>query len=152
MRIWMNAGLAILGFGIAIFAGTAGADAQQQPQRIILKSGETVELGNVLFVANCQSIMIGTPVIEVLEGPEEVTLAIKEGKVVPRGGDCTNPVAGGTVMATAKDVKEKKEARLTYRVMYKTKDGDRPRGFVYLLSLFPQLRPSMHPAFYAESS
>jgi hypothetical protein len=137
MRIWMNVGLAILGFGIAVFAGTAGADAQQQPQRIVLKSGETVELGNVLFVANCKSIMIGTPVIEVLEGPEEVTLAIKEGKVVPRGGNCANPVAGGTVMATAKDVKEKKEARLTYRVMYKTKDGDRPRGYVYLLSLFP---------------
>jgi hypothetical protein len=83
--------------------------------------------------------MIGTPVIEVLEGPDEVTLTIKEGKVVPRvnGQNCANPVAGGTIMATAKDVEEAKESKLTFRVMYKTKDGDRPRSSVYLVSLFP---------------
>jgi hypothetical protein len=137
MRIWTNARLTILGFGIAIFIGAAGADAQQAGPRIILKSGETAEVSNVFFVANCKSIMIGTPVIEVLEGPEEVTLSIKEGKVVPRNQNCANPVAGGTIVATAKDVKEKKESRLTYRVIYKTKDGDRPRGGVVLLSLFP---------------
>jgi hypothetical protein len=137
MRIWTNASLAILGLGIAIFAGTAGADAQQAPPRIVLKSGETVELGNVFFIANCKSIMIGTPVIEVLEGPEEVTLTIKEEKVVPRNRNCANPVPGGTIMATAKDVKEPKESRLTYRVKYKTRDGDRQNGGVRLLSLFP---------------
>jgi hypothetical protein len=137
MRIWTNVFLAVLGFGIAIFVGTAGAEAQQAPPRIALKSGETVELGNVFFIANCISIMIGTPVIEVLEGPKEVTLTIKEDKVVPRNQNCANPVAGGTVMATAKDVKEPKESRLTYRVKYKTKDGDRQRGFVYQVSVFP---------------
>jgi hypothetical protein len=134
MHIWTNACLAVLGLGIAIFSGTAGADAQT---RIALKSGETVALGNVSFISNCKSIMIGIPVIEVLEGPEEVTLTIKEGKVMRRDQNCANPVAGGTIMATAKDVEEAKESRLTFRVMYKTKDGDRPRSSVYLVSLFP---------------
>jgi hypothetical protein len=81
--------------------------------------------------------MIGTPVIEVLEGPEEVTLTIKEAKVVPRRLNCAKPVAGAIVIATAKDVDESKESRLTYRVKYKTKDGDRQESHVYNVSLFP---------------
>jgi hypothetical protein len=137
MRIWTNACLTVLGFGIAIFAGTVGADAQQAPQRIALKSGETVELTNYSRTTNCRSTLIGTPVIQVLEGPEEVTLTFREGKVVPRVGNCANPVAGGTIVATAKDVKEPKESRLTFRLNLKTLDGDRQAGFVYLVSLFP---------------
>jgi hypothetical protein len=46
-------------------------------------------------------------------------------------------VPGGKVVATAKDVKEPKEAKLTYRVKYKTKDGDRQTSKVYTISLFP---------------
>jgi hypothetical protein len=46
-------------------------------------------------------------------------------------------VPGGKVVATAKDVKEPKEAKLTYRVKYKTKDGDRQTSNVYTISLFP---------------
>ncbi len=41
------------------------------------------------------------------------------------------------VVATAKEVKEPKEAKLTYRVKYKTKDGDRQTSNVYTISLFP---------------
>jgi hypothetical protein len=137
MRIWTNVVLAVVGFGIAIFVGTAGADAQPAPQRIVLKSGETVALTNYSRTTNCRSTLIGTPIIQVLEGPEEVTLTFKEGKVVPRAANCANPVEGGTIMATAKDVKEPKESRLTFRLNVKTQDGDRQNGFVYLLSLFP---------------
>ena len=32
---------------------------------------------------------------------------------------------------------EPKEAKLTYRVKYKTKDGDRQTGHVFNISLFP---------------
>ncbi len=71
MRIRPNSLLAILGVGIATFVGTAGAAAQEELPRISLKSGETVELRNVSFTRNCRSILKETPVIEVLEGPEE---------------------------------------------------------------------------------
>jgi hypothetical protein len=137
MRIRPNNLLAILGVGIATFVGTAGAAAQEELPRISLKSGETVELRNVSFTRNCRSILKETPVIEVLEGPEELTLTIKPATVVLRSDNCSNPVAGGTVVATAKDVKAPKEAKLTYRVKYKTLEGDRQIARVYLVSLFP---------------
>ena len=140
MRIRPNTLLAILVVGVATFVGSARPDAQEELQelpRISLKSGESVELRNAFSIRNCRSILKETPVVEVLEGPEELTLTIKPGMVVPRGSNCSNPVPGGTVVATAKDVKAPKEAKLTYRVKYKTLEGDRQTARVYLVSLFP---------------
>ena len=137
MRIQPSTLLTILGVGIATFVGTAGTRAQEEAPRISLKSGETVELRNVSFTRNCRSILKETPVIEVLEGPEELTLTIKPAMVVPSGDKCSNPVAGGTVVATAKDVKAPKESKLTYRVKYNTLDGDRQVARVYLVSIVP---------------
>jgi hypothetical protein len=105
--------------------------------RVALKAGESVELMTVYWVSNCRSVMVGIPEVEVLEGPAQVSLNIKEEMVLPRRQGCANRVPGGVLVATAKDVKEPIEAKLTYRLKYKTKDGDRPRGYVYLLSLFP---------------
>ena len=119
---------------LAIVLSTGGAIAQE---RIALKSGESVELGPVYWVANCRSIMIGLPDVEVLEGPAELALSIKEGMVLPRRQNCANRVAGGTLVVTAKAVKEPIETRLAYRLKYKTKDGDRVRGNVYRVSLYP---------------
>ena len=141
MGIWPHIFPAILGVGIATFLGTAAGDAQeelqQELQRISLKSGETIELRNVSFTRNCRSILKETPVVEVLEGPEELTLTIKPAMVVLRTNNCSNQVAGGVVVATAKDVKAPKEAKLTYRVKYKTLEGDRQIARVYLVSLSP---------------
>ena len=108
-----------------------------EPARITLKNGESLELASVSYIANCKSIMIGLPQIEILEGPPEVTLAIKEGKVVPRNRDCTNKVAGGTLVATAKDIKDAKISRLIYRVKYRTLDGDRQSAGFYFVGLVP---------------
>jgi hypothetical protein len=113
------------------------AHAQDKPNRVALKAGESVELMTVYWVLNCRSVMIGIPEIEVLEGPQQVALTIKEGMVLPRRQGCANRVPGGILVATAKDVKEPMEGKLTYRLKYKTKDGERPRAYVYLLSLFP---------------
>jgi hypothetical protein len=125
---------------IVVLAGLAvafcGADAQAQ-NRIALKSGDSIDLGAVYWVANCRSIMIGLPQVEILEGPPEVTLSIKEEPVLPRRQNCAAKVPGGTLVATAKDIKEPAEAKLTYRLKYKTKDGDRQRGNVFNISLFP---------------
>ena len=81
--------------------------------------------------------MVGTPALDVLEGPEELTLTLKEGPVVPRANNCAKPVPGGTVVATAKEIKEPIEAKLTIRLKYNTKGGERQSSSVYIVSLFP---------------
>ena len=136
MHVGTKSFAVISSFALVTIVGAAEAHAQTG-QRIALKDGESVELGNVYWVSNCRSIMVGIPEIEILEGPREVTLAVKEGMVLPRRQNCASKVPGGTIVATAKDVKEPSEAKLTYRVKYKTKDGERQTSNVYNFSLFP---------------
>src|SRR5215469_14997621 len=102
MRIQITSTLA--GVCVATLLAVSGAQAQQAPRHITLKSGESTELRNFYFVnQQCQSLMIGTPVLDVLEGPEELTVALKEGPKIPT--KCKNRVPGGAVVATAKEVK-----------------------------------------------
>jgi hypothetical protein len=134
MRVLPKSALAIPCLGLTIFAAAAGAHAQQ---RIVLKSGESAELRNFYWAVNCQSIMVGAPALEVLEGAPELTVTVKEGMVPVLADRCAKPVAGGTLVATAKDIQESKEARLTIRLKFKTKQGDRQISSVYNVSLFP---------------
>jgi hypothetical protein len=135
MRVQKSSFLAIICLGLAAFVATEGAHAQQAPRRIALKSGESTELRNYYLVQNCRSIMIDSPVLDVLEGPEELTVTLKPGMKVPQ--KCTKPVPGGTVVATAKEVRAPKEAKLTVRLKFKTKLGERQSSNVYIVSLFP---------------
>lgn len=135
--------LIALGSGFALW-GSAPSIAQQQttstqPEltKIALKSGESLEIGTVYFVSQCKSIMTAAPEIEMLEGPPELSLTIKAGDVVPRNQGCTRKVSGGTIIVTAKEIKETKIARLMYRIKYKTKDGDRQRANAYMVGLLP---------------
>lgn len=134
MQVRLPTCLVSLCLGSALLFSATGAQAQT---RIALKSGESAELSVVFYVVNCASIMVGTPEVEILEGPEELTLEIKKGNVIPRAQNCAKPVSGGTLVVTAKEITERKDAKLTYRVKYKTKDGDRQRGGTYTVSLFP---------------
>jgi hypothetical protein len=111
--------------------------AQDPPKRVALKDGESIELGSVYWVANCRSTMIGLPSLEILEGPPELALTVKEAQVLPRRRGCANKVPGGTLMLKASGVKESKEAKLTFRVKYKTRDGERQTSSTYIVSLFP---------------
>jgi len=135
MRVRLSTCLVSVSLGSALLFSSTGVHAQS---RIALKSGESTSLGLVYSISrNCASIMVADPVVEVLEGPEELTLEIKKGNVIPRNSNCAKPVPGGTLIATAKEVKERKDAKLTYRVKYKTKEGDRQGGGVHDVSLFP---------------
>ena len=134
MRIWTVTLITALSFCAAGAALSTEANAQI---RIVLKAGESVELQSVYYISNCRSILIGAPQVEILEGPPQVTLSIKEGMVLPRRQECANRVLGGTLIVTAKDILEPTESKITFRLTYKTKSGDRQRGHVYLLSLFP---------------
>jgi len=118
----------------ALFSSGIGVHAQT---RIALKSGESTELMLVYWIRNCRSIVVGNPEVEILEGPEELTLAIKPGMVLPLAQNCAKPVQGGTLIATAKDIADQKQATLTYRIKFKTKEGERQQSGVYRVSLFP---------------
>jgi hypothetical protein len=134
MRVRMSP--CIVGFclcSVFLFNGV-GVHAQT---RIALKSGESAELQIVYWIRRCASILVGNPEVEILEGPAELTLAIKPGMVLPRAQACAKPVQGGTLIVTAKDIDERKQATLTYRIKYKTKEGDRQQGGVYNVTLFP---------------
>ena len=136
MRFWSRALLAILAIGCV--HAMLGTDTRAQTEtRIVLKAGESVEIRTVYYVSNCRSIMIGLPEVEVLEGPPQIALSVKEGMILPRRQNCANRIPGGTLMATAKDVSEPLEGKVTYRLKYKTKNGERQRGGAFLLSLFP---------------
>lgn len=137
MRIVATAFLAAIQFAIAGVVIGTNSQAQVELRRLAAKNGESVELHTVYWVASCRSIMIGLPEIDVLEGPPELTLSIKEGQVLPRRQGCAAKISGGTLMLSAKGVTEATEAKLVYRLKYKTKDGDRQTSNTYIVSLFP---------------
>ena len=134
MRIRARVFLATVTVGAVFIFNAASALAQN---RIALKNGDSVEISLVYWVIQCRSIMIGLPEVEVLEGPQQVTLAVREEMVLPRRFNCVNKVPGGKVVMTAKGVTEALEGKLVYRLKYKTKDGDRQTSQSYLISLFP---------------
>ena len=132
----MRAG-ALLVLALTAICRSPDAHGQTELRRLALKNGESVELHTVYWITNCRSIMIGLPEIEVMEGPSALALNVREEPVLPRRQGCAAKVPGGTLMLTAKDVTEPIEAKLTYRLKYKTKDGVRQTSNTYIVSLFP---------------
>jgi hypothetical protein len=132
---WSSAARAILLSCLA--AALSGQEALARDRKLVIKNGDAIELHSVYYVAKCRSIMVGVPEVEVLEGPQELKLSIKEGEVLPRKFNCAKPVQGGTLIATATDIAAPKAGKLTYRIKYKTKDGERHTARSYDVSLFP---------------
>jgi hypothetical protein len=120
----------------------AGMEAQAQrtiagSPTVALKSGETIELGVVYLVTNCRSVLTSTPEAEVLAGPSQVTVSVKQEMVLPRAQQCASRVSGGKLMITAKEIEEPSYSNLTVRITYKTKDGERKYSQVFNLHLLP---------------
>ena len=82
-------------------------------------------------------MLVGTPEVEVLDGPPGVTVTIKEAMVTPRYLNCATPIKGGKVIISAKDIDEPSYTTLTIRYKLKTKEGERRVSQVYNISLFP---------------
>jgi hypothetical protein len=139
MRTGCNVFLVIFCLAIASLLGRAQAHAQtiRGSATIALKSGESVEVGEVYYTVNCRSLLKSAPEVELLEGPPGVTATIKEGMVLPRVGNCAKRVPGGTLVLTAKDIEDPSYTPLTLRFIYKTKDGERKFSQVFNLSLLP---------------
>lgn len=113
------------------------ATAPAQAQSITLKSGENADLGAVYWVANCVSQLTGVPSVDVLSGPPEITLSIRTQSVTAARQNCSNPVPGGVVVATAGSVKSEFRGKLEYRVQYPTTGGLKQSTHTRDLALYP---------------
>ena len=124
---------------LLLFGGGAQAQSIQfTVKEIALKNGDSTELGDVFYInTNCKSMLKSTPEVEILDGPPGVTAAINAAKVVPHGYSCSNPVSGGKLVITAKDVRDYSYTRMVLRIRYKTLDGDRERSENINITLFP---------------
>ena len=131
--------MAVLCFGLVFFGFTSALRAQTLigAPTLALKSGETLEVGKVYWVSHCKSLLKSPPEVEILDGPPGVSVSIKQEMVLPRYQQCGNRVPGGMLMVTAKDIEDQSYTRLTIRVTFKTKDGERKLSQVYNLSLIP---------------
>lgn len=119
-------------------AVTFAGGSAQGAEAIALKSGETAEIGNVFWVANCRSLLKGAMTVEVLDGPSDVTASIREQKIVPHKYNCAKPVEGGVLLLTApKEIKTRTQAKVTLRVKYPTVDGERQSSRDIDLTLVP---------------
>jgi hypothetical protein len=141
MRTKAKAYLLLFMLTLASCLGGTGAQAQfarlHGAGTIALKSGETIELGQAYWVVNCRTYLNAPPDVEVLDGPPEISVSVKETMVLPRREGCTKRVAGGTVSITAKEIEDPSYTRLTLRFSYKTKDGIRKSSSVVNLQLLP---------------
>ncbi len=123
---------------LSLFAMSVLGEAQQnQIKRIAARSGESIDLYTVFAQANCRSTLLATPEVEVLEGPPELQLSVREQMVAIPAAECHNKLKGGMVVATVGEVKKPIEGKLTFRVKYKTKVVNNQVAQVYYYSLFP---------------
>jgi hypothetical protein len=116
----------------------ASAQARNTIAAIALKSGESVEVGDLYAAVNCRSTLTATPTVEVMEGPSEVAVTVKEAMVTPRVHDCNKPVKGAKLVLSAKEIEDYSTSKLTVRITFKTKDGETHRSTSYNLTLFPK--------------
>ena len=123
----------------ACWSGTAHAQFRHLigSGTIIIKSGETLELSQVYWVVHCRSLLKSVPEVEVLDGPQQISVSVKEAMVLPRQQSCSKKVPGGMLVITAKDIEDPSYTHLAVRVTYDTKDGVRKFGHVYNLQLVP---------------
>ncbi len=128
----MKSAVPAVGFALLLSTGLACAE----DKTIAAKSGETIDVRPVYGEIRCRSILTAPPEVEVLQGPPELKLSVREDMVTP--AKCQNKVKGGFVVATVGDVKQPTEGKVTFRVKYKTKDGTRQSGYVYNVSLLPK--------------
>jgi hypothetical protein len=89
-------------------------------------------------VISCKSRLKATPVVEIMEGPDEITVEAKDAMVLPRSQKCAKEVKGTSLTLKAKEIKERKDSSLIIRLKYSTLDGDRQVSRFYDVALFPE--------------
>jgi hypothetical protein len=139
----MHIGKISVGLCILLASILFGIDAQAQSiqftvREIALKNGESTELGDEYWIGrNCKSLLKSTPQVEILDGPPGVTAVIIAANVIPHAFGCINPVRGGKLVISAKDIQDYSYTRMVLRTRYKTVDGDRELSVSVNIALFP---------------
>jgi hypothetical protein len=105
---------------LAAFMSMTPALAQEA---ISAKSGQSVDLGAVYWVENCQSRLDGFVGVEMSSGPAGVTLALRKEDVKAERQKCPTPVPGATVVATMPSVSQPVKGTIKYKVTYLLKNG-----------------------------
>ena len=105
---------------------------------ISLKSGETLEIMDLWYAINCESQLNTAPLAEVMEGPAEVTISVKEAMIIPHEENCDNPINGGKLLVSARDIENYSTSTLTVRITYDTKEGERKPSYSFNVILFPK--------------
>ena len=105
------AALLTIGLTAAMTFTSAFAHAAET---IALKSGETAEIGNLFWVANCRSLLKGPMTVEVLDGPADVTASIREQQIVPHIQNCAKPVVRRCPVAECAQGNQGAEASKAY--------------------------------------
>ena len=120
---------------LALLAAGPVLAADEDGRTLAAKSGETIDVRPVYGASHCKSILTAPPEVELLQGPPEVKLSVREDMVTPR--NCREKIKGGYVVATVGQIKQPIDGKLTFRVKYKTKDETRQVGYNYSVTLVP---------------
>jgi hypothetical protein len=129
-----------LAVSVCAVAAPEAANAQITPDlpSISLRSGETLEVADLWYAVHCQSQLKSAPTVEVLEGPSEITVSVKKAMVVPREQNCSEPIEGAKLYVAANGVADYGASKLTIRITFDTKDGERKVSETYDVTLFPK--------------
>lgn len=137
MNFKLIACVMMIGLG-SVFANRAQAQSWQlNSQSYALKSGENLEVMDLYWVTNCQSLLTSPPEVTVLDGPPGVTVSTTEAMVTPRFQQCAKPVKGAKLKLNADKIEDQSYTMMTLRIKYKTKDGERERSMTFNIALFP---------------
>jgi hypothetical protein len=127
----------IIVLGSAVAKSAQAQSWQMNSNSYALKSGESVEIMDLYWVTNCQSLLTSPPVVTVLDGPPGVTASATETMVTPRFQQCAKPVKGAKLRLSADKIEDQSYSMMTLRIKYKTKDGERDKSFTFNIALFP---------------
>jgi hypothetical protein len=111
-------GISLFFLSLIVF-GSATIEARAQAELLLevaLKSGESVEIGDLAWTINCRTFLKGMPEVEILDGPPGVTAAVKEKMVLPRGSQCAKRVPGALLSLKAADSIEDSSSVLRLRI------------------------------------
>ncbi len=106
-------------------------------QDFTLKAGESADLNPVYWVRNCHSLLKSFIGVDVVEGPPNTELTIREESVLPVRQGCPNRVAGGMVVLKVKADAAKFDGAIKYRVRYNTEEGEKQSSHSRSVSILP---------------
>jgi hypothetical protein len=127
----------IWGIGLVLPLLAGGTPSLAQDGTLKAKSGEVIDLRPVFRQVNCRGTLLATPEVEVLQGPQELALSVRDEMVEVPEASCPRKIKGAMVVATVGQVSQPLEGRLVFRVKYKGKYRNTQTGHAYDFSLSP---------------